>query len=114
MPRSMRFLPLFVVALMASLSLTSCEPDDDNYYSFVGTWEEVAPNNGFFTFYNNGSGYWSDYYGNQDWFDWWTSGQSITIQWDDYPTDYYNWSFAGNSLYLYPYNGGNPIVLQPY
>lgn len=112
-------LPLIAVMLLAVMSLSSCDPDDEYAYnSLIGTWVEVAPGNGTYTFYSDGQGVNSYYdaYGYQwdDWFDWWTDNGTVTLQWDDYPTEYFSWSFSGNSLYLYPYGGGDPIVLQPY
>ncbi len=43
--KSLRYPGLLLVMLLTVTTLTSCEPDDDNffYYDIAGRWMEVAP-----------------------------------------------------------------------
>ncbi|MDE6205849.1 MAG: hypothetical protein K2F66_07000 [Duncaniella sp.] len=108
--------------LMTVTTLTSCEPDDDDffYYNIAGRWIEVAPYDGdIYDFYNDGTGYCYYENGTYSYFEWEADNYYLTLYFeDDYgftTTEYYSWSYQGNSLYLYPnYDTSNPHVLKPY
>lgn len=122
--RSSRLAIVVILTLVASMAMSSCVQDDDDvlYNTIQGDWIETAPYSGWFSFYGNGTGVYSydDYqYGMQDYgFSWWVNDGVLSIDLYDYPGYYpdgdYSYSFQGNALYLYPYDGGNPTVLQPY
>ena len=115
--KSLRTLGLFLVTLFAVTALSSCEPDDDDfYYDIVGRWLQVAPDYGpIYDFNGNGSGMcYDDYYGDS-FFYWNTNGDYMTLDFGQGYVKNYTWSFQGSSLYLYPTdNYSNPLVLQPY
>lgn len=120
--KSLRSLGLLFVMLMTVTTLTSCEPDDDDffYYNIAGRWIEVAPYDGdIYDFYNDGTGYCYYENGTYSYFEWEADNYYLTLYFeDDYgftTTEYYSWSYQGNSLYLYPNdNTSNPHVLKPY
>ncbi|MDE6683626.1 MAG: hypothetical protein K2J94_00420 [Duncaniella sp.] len=116
--RSLRALFVMLLAFTAFTSLSSCEPDDDPFY-FSGTWVQVAPAiDGYasYTFYDNGTGYYyvNDAYGEDVYdFGWWTDGPAgLVIDYGYGETYYFAYSMQGNSLYLYPDDGSNPLVLN--
>lgn len=119
--KSLRTLGLFMVMLFAITTLSSCDPDDDDffYYDIVGRWQQVAPDYGpIYDFIGDGTGMcYDDYYGDS-YFEWEADNNYLTLYFiNDYEstTEYYSWSFQGNSLYLYPdYDYSNPLVLKPY
>lgn len=96
-----RFLPLMLIALVASIAMTSCD-DDDYYYSpIIGSWELVEID-GYpvyesdvveFEFYPDGSGT----YGQYDAYGRWSSSP---ITWETSMA-------AGGAMYLdvYTYDG---------
>lgn len=120
--KSLRTLSLFMVTLFAVTALTSCDPDEDDffYYDIMGRWQQVAPDYGpIYDFYENGTGTcYDDYYDELYYFEWEADNYYLTLYFTDgydYTVVYYSWSFQGNSLYLYPDNNySNPLVLKPY
>ncbi len=112
--KSLRMFGLMLAVILAATSLSSCDPDDDNYYyDITGSWMEVAPDYGnIYYFYGDGTGYCQDYNG-EYYFDWDVDDWNLYLDFYDGYYETYGWSMQGNSLYLYP-DGGNPIVLQPY
>lgn len=121
--KSLRAFSLLMVTLFAITTLTSCEPDDDDfyYYDIVGRWLQVAPDYGdIYDFNGDGTG--TCYYENGDYsyFEWEADNYYLTLYFTDPygyndSVEYYSWSFQGSSLYLYPsYDTSNPLVLKPY
>lgn len=115
----LRALFLMLLALTAFTTFTSCDPEDDEFYYLTGTWVQVAPTiDGYasYSFYDDGTGY---YYVNDDWgedgynFAWWTEGNSGLVIDYGYGEVYsFGYSLSGNNLYLYPDDGGDPLVLS--
>ncbi|MCM1163572.1 MAG: hypothetical protein NC339_04910 [Muribaculaceae bacterium] len=102
--------------------MSSCDPDDEYYGNpLVGTWQMVAPLDGFyneFTFYADGSG---TYYVEDDWgrdnyyINWYLYGNQLQVDFpDQMDTMYFTCQVSGYSLYLYPSDGGTPWVYQLY
>lgn len=96
-----RLLPLMIIAIVASMSMTSCDNDDYYYSPITGSWELVEID-GYpvyesdvveFEFYPDGSGYYSQY----DAYGRWTSSP---ITWDTSMA-------SGGAMYLdiYTYDG---------
>ncbi len=104
---------------MMSITVTSCDPDDDYYYydaPFLGSWMSDDHSSSF-TFYANGTGVYTDFYTN--------SSTSITWEADDYnlwiyPNDgwgdtwSYQWDVYGNTLELFDLDYGGYIYYYAY
>ncbi|MCX4368257.1 MAG: hypothetical protein OSJ41_01955 [Duncaniella sp.] len=117
----LRYPGLLLVMLLTVTTLTSCEPDDDNffYYDIAGRWMEVAPYYGdIYDFNSDGTGYCYYEDGDYSYFEWEADNYYLTLYFTngyEETVEYYSWSFQGNSLYLYPnYDTSNPLVLKPY
>lgn len=117
-----RHTAIITAIILATLSLTSCD-DDDEYYGnpLVGTWQMIAPLDGFyneFTFYSDGSGayYVEDSWGSDTYYiNWYLYGSQLQVDFpDQMDTMYFTCSIQGYNLFLYPDNGGNPWVYQLY
>lgn len=118
-----RYAAMLTVILVSAMCFTACDDDDDYYYGnpIVGDWQMVSQTGYFyneFTFYPDGTGtyYVEDQYGSDTYYiQWDTYGSQLTV---DFPnqmdTMYFNWSVQGNTLYLYPDDGGNPWVYRAY
>ncbi len=123
---------MMMVALAATVALTSCEPDD-GYYSYVaGTWtaEYAGDSEGEYnldeynidqySFYDNGTGIYSYYNDYRQWvsvrFEWSDSGRNtLTLWYEDGINDrlYYDFDRVGylvlsHSPSLMPYTGYRP------
>jgi len=115
--KSLRTLGLFMAMLSAVTTLSSCDPDDDLYYSIEGYWQQIAPSvDGYvsYSFYNDGTGeyYVNDYYGEEfNDFIWWTNGMTLTVDYG-YDIYYYTWQTQGDNLYLTPDDGSAPLVFR--
>ena len=117
--RYMRALFMMLFMFTTLTALTSCEPEDDDPFYLTGSWQQVAPTiDGYaaYTFYGDGTGYYyvDDYYG-EDVYDfvWWTEGPSGLVIDYGYGDIYsYGYSVQGYDLYLYPDDGGNPLVFR--
>ena len=117
-----RYAALLTTIFLATLALQSCATDDEYYdHPLVGTWQMVAPLNGFyneFTFYSNGTG---AYFVEDDWgqdnyyINWYAYGNQLQVEFpDQMDTMSFTWQMDGYSLYLYPVEGGATWVYRLY
>jgi hypothetical protein len=122
MKQTCRYTALIMAVILATLSLQSCAEDDEYYGNpLVGTWQMVAPLNGFynqFTFYSNGTG---TYYVEDDWgsdsyyINWYVYGNQLQVEFpDEMDTMSFLWQIDGYSLYLYPSDGSATWVYRLY
>ncbi len=122
---SRKFFALATVAILLT-SLSGCDSDEDYYYSpLIGDWVLVADdygpveiNQSTFTFYGDGTGYFTDY---DDWgyeynynIFWEPDGQLLYVTFDDGNTWTYRWAIAGNYLYLTDLDTGSRLTFQIY
>lgn len=124
MKRIFRYTSLLSVILLAMLTVSACDTEDDYYGSpIVGSWRMVAPLDQFyneFTFYPDGTGSYfvDDYWGPDTYYiEWYTEGPELWVYFPDTmgaDNMYFRWRVIGSSLYLYPDGGGTPWVYQWY
>lgn len=124
MKQTIRYASLLSLILLAMLTVTSCDTDDDLYGNpIVGNWQMVAPLDQFyneFSFYADGTG---SYYVEDDlgpdtyYIEWYTDGPELWVYFPDTmgaDSMYFTWRVSGPTLYLYPDGAGTPWVYQWY
>lgn len=116
MKRFTTFFTIMAIALM-SVSLTSCDEDDDIAYTLEGTWSGnmyVSHSYNGYTYdatyseicflrdpytYSSGQGYWVDYYSNAPW---------------DYVANHIDWSVNRGVIKVYFVEEGSYIEIDDY
>lgn len=110
-----------IIMIAATLSLTSCDPDDSPYYDpLVGTWQLTGVPMSYvneFDFYGDGTGY---YYAYDDYGNWtyWPMtydvyGSRLTIYLSTGQVWNYQWAIRGTTLMLNDLQvGGNTLYYE--
>lgn len=120
-----------MLAILLSLTFTSCEEDDPRYSPLRGTWELLEDSYGivpagerdYITFYDDGTGEYEGYdiYGRWNrWYITWSSynDEVLYIYFDD--SEYTTWEFSwyiDNHGYLYLNDRNDPgrrLIYMPY
>ncbi len=111
---------LSLLLAIMTVSLSSCDPEDDYYYDnapFLGTWMRDNDTSTF-TFYNNGYGVYTDFYSGTPpmSFSWSADDFYLTIYPDDGWGDEWNyrWSLYGTTLTLYDLDNGGTLYYYAY
>lgn len=114
-------LPMLLIAILCSLSLTSCHDEDDFLgNNLLGQWGLASPFEGIIEFYDDGTGYCA-YYDDlgeffEEKFNYYVQNPNIRIEnWDCvyFPTGDYSVYWGRDAVTFTPLGGGVPIVLVP-
>lgn len=124
--RQLRNFWVMISVIIASLTLTSCEPDDYDDYGLVGYWTFQGNSDGSdyssdyneFFFAPDGSGTYSCYsengYGPWTTYQitWWANNGYLTIDVPGWDTWSYTYDVTAGWLYLYPSYGGPYLIYR--
>ncbi|MDE6377258.1 MAG: hypothetical protein K2K72_00770 [Duncaniella sp.] len=117
----LHLLPVLLLTLISSLSLTSCHDEEDYLANnLLGQWGLASPFEGIIEFYDDGTGYCAYYddlgeFFEED-FNYYASKSNLRItNWDCvyFPTGDYTVYWGPGAVTLTPQGGGVPIVLEP-
>lgn len=110
-----------LLVMFAAMFMTSCDDDDDYWYSpLEGSWTIVDPpgvDYNEYTFYSDGTGvyYIEDYAGNPSYyFTWETFNNNLYVYFNMGETWRFTWLIRDGYLYLYSPGSGVPLVYAPF
>lgn len=140
--KKLYFYLLMMMPLMASVTLTSCESDEEIAYTLEGTWKGNMYISSYYdgrtydatyteiTFlkdpytYSSGNGYWVDYYdSNTPWGSYVANHIEWTVDWgtihvyfveEDTSLDIYDYRLSNDHFYGTIYDGDNEVDFELY